>query len=172
MTIDWEQAPLKDLIAHILDTHHAYLHVELPRLRAEVERLRTATEYPHQLDAISELLESLDTDLVPHLMKEEQVLFPCILHQDSTDIPQSYPFGSFRVPIEAMEEDHLSIDVILHAMRDVTDNYRTEGPTDEPYLAFLIALDGLDRDLVTHIHLENDILHPRTLDLERDRERG
>lgn len=172
MSIDWEQAPLSELIAHILDTHHAYLHAELPRLRGVVEELRSLGTAPAQLDAVSELLESLNTDLVPHLMKEEQVLFPCIIHQEGSAIAQTYPFGSFRVPIEAMEEDHLSIEQVLSAMRDVTENYRHESAPTVGWDGLLSALEALDRDLVEHIRLENDILHPRTLDLERDRERN
>ena len=38
---DWSKASLSVLIDHIVDTHHAYLATEMPRLSADVHRLPT-----------------------------------------------------------------------------------------------------------------------------------
>ena len=68
-----------------LQTHHTYLKEALPRLAALLDKVVNAHVARHpELTTVRELFGELRADLEPHLMKEEQVLFPMIKQIESS----------------------------------------------------------------------------------------
>ena len=86
---------------HIVDTHHRYLHAELPLLEALAAKVVTVHGERHpELTDVHRQVAELRADLEPHLMKEERVLFPAIAAL--ADGPAEFPFGSVANPIRVM----------------------------------------------------------------------
>ncbi len=163
---DWTQASLSDLIQHIITTHHDYLREELPRLELLVSKVLKAHGERHpQLQRVEELYQALVADLMPHLMKEEQILFPFIRQMEAGQ-SGSACFGSVQSPIRVMEMEHVAVGALLAELRKNSDAYVTPEDGCATFRTLNDGLEALERDLHLHIYLENQILHPRATAME------
>jgi regulator of cell morphogenesis and NO signaling len=172
---DWTTAPLSELIAHIVATHHAYLVRELGPLSeriAKVERVYSARpEAADRVAGLSEVFEALRCELLMHLRKEEMMLFPAIESYEKAmearrPLPP-VPFGTVANPIRMMEFEHENAGAALGRLRQMTRDFEVPDYACVTYKAMLSGLRELQQDLHMHIHLENNILFPRALKLER-----
>jgi regulator of cell morphogenesis and NO signaling len=171
IAMDWAKAPLESLIEHIIDTHHAYVKRELPRLAVLAQKVMnrhgaTTAELP----VIQSALAKLDGELTHHLAKEEAILFPYVvlLERASTnhsDKPEGY-FNSVASPIAMMTEEHEAAGALLVEISRLSHNFTTPEEACPTYHAFYDGLKDFEQDLHQHIHLENNILFPRAIDLE------
>ncbi|HET8547001.1 MAG TPA: iron-sulfur cluster repair di-iron protein [Bryobacteraceae bacterium] len=164
-TCDWATAPLRDLIDHIVGTHHEYLRRELPALAARVEkvhRVYTGRNLAEGLPGLPETFGALRTELEAHMAKEEVILFPMI----AAGIPH------IAKPIRVMEFEHESAGDALARIRQITRDHSVPDYACVTYRAMLAGLKELETDLHLHIHLENNILFPRALRLVQDRLSG
>lgn len=163
---DWTRASLADLIAHIVPTHHDYLREEMPRLELLLQKvLRAHGERHPELTRVAELYRAMVADLTPHLMKEEQILFPYI-RQMEQGASGSSCFGSVQSPIRVMEMEHEAVGALLAELRELTDSYTVPADGCNTFRALYDGLETMERDLHLHIYLENQILHPRALAME------
>jgi len=169
---DWYSAPLSELVAHIVEVHHGYMKPALPRLRSLVPTVLNAHGAHHGdvLRQVQSLFNGLDAELSSHLMKEEQVLFPYIVAEEAhvregTPEPQAC-FGSARNPIRQMEHEHEGAGQALAKLREVTHDYALPLDACPTFSAMFEELQRMEADLHEHIHLENNILFPRTIELE------
>ena len=169
---DWYAAPLRELVEHIVTVHHGYMKTALPRLRSLVPTVLKAHGANHGdvLRQVEDLFQALDAELSGHLMKEEQVLFPYIVAlearaQEGLPKPQA-PFGSARNPIRQMEHEHESAGQALARPREVTCGYALPADACPTFRAMYEELERMEADLHQHIHLENNVLFPRTMELE------
>ncbi len=172
---DWSAAPLSELIGHIVGTHHEYLKRELGPLGervAKVERVYSARpEAVERVRGLSEIFEGLKSELLMHLRKEEMVLFPAIeSYEEAVQAERPLPplaFGSVGNPIRMMELEHESAGEALARLHEITHDFEVPEYACVTYKAMLKGLRELEQDLHMHIHLENNVLFPRTLKLER-----
>ncbi|WP_291272330.1 iron-sulfur cluster repair di-iron protein [Geothrix sp.] len=163
---DWTHAPLGDLIQHIVVTHHDYLREEMPRLEMLLEKvLRAHGERHPELERVGQLYRALVADLMPHMMKEEQILFPFIRQMEQGQTGSSC-FGSVQSPIRVMEMEHEAVGALLTELRDLTGAYTTPADGCATFRALYDGLETMERDLHLHIYLENQILHPRATAME------
>lgn len=152
----WNEAPLGELIDHILARYHRQLHEELPRLEAmarkvvAVHREKDPVRLPELLSVYLELKAELDG----HMAKEEQILFPMIKRG------QGAMAGG---PVAVMEHEHDVAGNLLRRLRELTDGYEVPAEACNTWRALWHGLEALERDLHEHIHLENNILFPRAL---------
>ena len=147
------------LIDHIVDTHHRYLHEELPLLVALAEKVRDVHGSRHpELVQVAALVTEIRDDLVPHLAKEEQVLFPAI--KEWADGQRSFPFGTLSNPVRMMMVEHDRAGVLLEQLRAATDGYQPPDDGCASYQALYGRLEHLEQDTHRHVHLENNVLFP------------
>lgn len=154
---DWTKAPLGDLIDHIVDTHHAYLRRELPRLETLLTRVVQvhSTEVPW-LDPVLEVFQTLKPDLETHMISEEERVFPSIRTLSENGASTLDEDG-----IDAMIKEHDDTGEALDRLRELTNGFT---PPDDACTKFRAALDGLrqlEKDTHQHVHKENNILFPR-----------
>lgn len=152
----WDGAPLDALIDHILAKHHRPLDTELPRLDHLVRKVTGVhyTKDPATMDGIRAAWAELVEDLVPHMKKEEQVLFPWIRAGQGT---------SAGGPVQVMEAEHEHVGAVLVALRRLTNDYVVPEEACGSWRALWQGLEALEEDLHRHIHLENNVLFPRAL---------
>ena len=162
----WMAASLTELLAHIETTHHAFLRTELPRLETLMQKVRNAHGANHpELTEVAGLAQALCNDLIPHLMKEEQILFPFIRSMES-GLPGEACFGTVQSPIRVMEAEHVEVGGLLARLRAITQDYSVPADGCATFRALYDGLKGLEEDLHLHIYLENQILHPRAVAME------
>ena len=164
---NWLTAPLQSLINNILNTHHAYLKTELPRLTGLVDKVegRHAKKEP-RLTELSSVFQGLRAELEMHMMKEEQILFPAIVQMELTNAKPSLGCGFLSGPVSVMEAEHDSAARALEAICSLTDQYTPPDWACNTFRAMVDALRKLEADLHEHIHKENNILFPRALEME------
>lgn len=169
---DWATAPLRELIGHIVGTHHEYLKRELAPIGARLEKVyRVYSErYGPTLTRLPEVFNALRAELEMHMRKEEMVLFPVIASYESAAISGSplpgTPFGTVSNPIRMMEAEHDSAGTALADIRTITANYAIPEYACVTYRSLMAGLQELEQDLHMHIHLENNILFPRAIAME------
>ena len=137
---------------------------------AKVEKVYSAREEAVQSVAgLSQVFEGLASELLMHLRKEETILFPAIeSSEDALGAGQPLPrlpFGTVANPIRVLEMEHEDAGNALARLREITHNYAVPEFACVTYKAMLTGLRELEEDLHMHIHLENNILFPRTLNL-------
>lgn len=170
-TMDFQKLSLAELITHIVETHHVFTKSEMSRIQALVEKVIGAHSANHpELLKIGELFQRLCADLKPHMFKEEQVLFPYIAAMEQAETQHQpvpfAPFGTVRNPIRMMMMEHDTAGDILRELRAVTSDYRVPSDGCISYQTLYQALEGLEKDLHQHIHLENNILFPKAVVIE------
>lgn len=150
----------EDLITHIVDTHHAYLRGELPRLHAMAEKVaRVHGGHTPALVEVHEVFREMADELFSHMMKEEQILFPAI---------RTMAAGGGRVmpldgPVACMLQEHDDAGAALARMRGLTNGFTPPADACNTYRALFAGLAALEEDLHRHIHLENSVLFPQAM---------
>ncbi len=170
LDVNWSTTTLTELCDHIEQTHHAYLRDELPRLTDLLAKVVDAHSTNHpELTELQRVFAGLKAELEPHMLKEEQILFPAKRHmEDSTSRPH-FPFGSVANPIRMMEHEHDGAGSALTRIRELTDNYQAPADACNTFQVMVDGLKQLEANTHEHIHKENNILFPKAQQLETDR---
>jgi regulator of cell morphogenesis and NO signaling len=161
-----------ELANHILNTHHVYVKKMLPVIFAHSQKVSEVHGKNHpEVIEIAKLFEAVHDELSSHLMKEEKMLFPVILHLAELEKTGSKmevsPFGSIENPINVMEREHVEAGEGLYKIRELSSNYNPPEDACTTYKVLYQELDEFENDLHTHIHLENNILFPQAIELEK-----
>lgn len=159
---DWRTAPLSELIDYIVSTHHAYLEKTLPVLSELTTTILRVHGTNHQeLSRVHKLFHILKMDLEQHLITEEQILFPAIKKYEKNPAPELLEEAGKT--ISKLETEHEDAGKILKELRSITDHYRLPQDACPTFTKAYSLLQELEDDVFRHIHLENNILHPRLL---------
>lgn len=168
-----EQRSASQLIDYIIAKHHIFTVQEIERLTPLMEKVcrRHGDQHP-ELFKLQTIFLALADSLVPHMRKEEVVLFPYIkmLESSLTDNASAAPphFGTVANPIRMMMADHEEDGARLRVMRQISCDYTLPDGACPSFTALYAGLQDLERDLHRHIHLENNVLFPAAIDLERN----
>jgi regulator of cell morphogenesis and NO signaling len=168
---DWSTEPLAEVIQHIVNTHHQYTRSEITRLTALLEKVCSVHGKNHpELLEIRATFGGLAQELTLHMMKEEMVLFPYIVRMEESAIQGEpvipAPFGTVQNPVRMMEHEHDSAGGALRAMREASGGYTAPADACISYQTLYKALAAFEADLHQHIHLENNTLFPRAIQME------
>lgn len=166
---DWSLDFLAD---YIVNTHHSYVKKSLPEIREYAAKVAQVHGSRHpELPAVQQLVEEVARELTSHMLKEEKVLFPYIedlVAANNNEKPlQAAHFGTVQNPINMMEMEHEMVGRNLEEIRMLTDNYTLPDDACASYSLLFRILDEFENDLHTHIHLENNILFPKALEVEK-----
>jgi len=168
---NWAAQPLAELISHICQMHHAFLRSECPRLLQLADKVVAKHGGNHpELARLRDVFNALAEELNLHLMKEEQILFPYVERLEESSLehaaaPPSSCFGSVENPIRMMMSEHDNAGEALREMRRLTNDYAVPADACTSYGTLFAGLAALEADLHQHIHLENNILFPRAVEL-------
>ncbi len=160
---------LSEAVDHLMQTHHTYLKENLPRLAELLDKVIQAHAANHpELNTVRELFVELRADLEPHLMKEEQVLFPMIKQLESSGGTTELHCGTLENPIRVMQAEHERVLTLFEKIRATTRNFMMPEDGCESYRLLLTGMDELEIDTLLHIQKENEILFPQVLALRGD----
>ncbi len=150
------QAELAD---HIEAVHHAYLKTELPRLVEMADRVALKHEWRDaRLREVRLAVRDLAEEMLSHMQKEEQILFPLVRRIAAGEQP-----ADLAGPIAQMEAEHESAGGLTGRLRLLTDGFTPGADACNTHRALLAGLAEFEADLHRHVHKENNILFPRAL---------
>ena len=155
----WASLRPVDLVDHIETVHHRYLWAQLPRISALADKIVAVHGDRHpELTEVRRLYTELRADFEPHLVREEQVLFPMIRHlADLADQPR-FDTEELREQIEALAAEHETVGELLEELNRVTGGYATPADGCATYAACYQALAELEADTHLHVHKESNVL--------------
>lgn len=166
---EWKLDFLAD---YIVNTHHSYVRRVLPELveyAAKVARVHGA-QHPELL-RIQALVEAISEELLSHMMKEEKILFPYVktlVHAvEGQGQPGAAYFGTIQNPVSVMEAEHEMVGGYLAEINTLSHNYTLPPDACASYALLYKMLAAFEEDLHTHVHLENNILFPKALKMEK-----
>lgn len=167
----WYGVPTGRLVQRLLDTHLRWVHEELPWIEELLDSLDSG-----QGSACSRRLRRafnrLRFEMVEHLRKEENVLFPAILELERCSaaelVPPRPPFGAINNPILMMEQDHETDTRLWEELRAVTQDYTVPAQASELLRVLYQELQAFEAEVRAHTCLENRILFPRARRLEQE----
>ena len=169
---DYNKWELDFLIDHILNVHHTYVEESIPLILQYSEKV--AKVHGHhfiEVVEINTLFKEIANELTSHMNKEETILFPYVKQLIKSKNDGLYfetpSFGSVNNPIQMMEEEHESAGNIFKEIAILTNNYSPPKEACNTFRALYSKLDEFEQDLHQHIHLENNILHPKAIRLEK-----
>jgi regulator of cell morphogenesis and NO signaling len=168
---DFTSMSLAALCDHIVRRHHTFTRRENERITGLLEKVSAVHGGHHaELFEIQKHFGVLRLELENHLLKEERVLFPYIAFMESSlnfgkPVPTA-PFGSTRNPVAVMVEDHDAASEFLRKIRGLTEDFAIPADACTSYKMLYNALEEFERDLHLHIHLENNILFPKAVEME------
>ena len=166
---DWSLDFLSD---YIVNTHHSYVQKSLPDLLMYAEKVKSVHGNQHpELIRINQLVTEINAELGAHMIKEEKVLFPYIkalvAAKDNTQPLQAAHFGTVQNPINMMEMEHELVGKNLEEIRELSKNYALPEDACASYSLLYRMLEEFEEDLHLHVHLENNILFPKALEIEK-----
>jgi len=154
---DWAKENPSKLIEYVVNTHHAYLNIELPKISDLVLKILNVHGKKHEeLFKVHRLFNNLRTELEEHLVKEEEFLFPLILEYEK-EKEEKVKNVALKF-IDDLEQEHTGAGDILKELREITDHYNAPKDACATFEFTYKKLCELELDLFEHIHLENNIL--------------
>jgi regulator of cell morphogenesis and NO signaling len=173
-TTDFTNWSVNFLTDYIVNIHHDYLKKNLPLVQEHI--LRFAEGHRKKFSYVDDLLQTiqqLTRDLVPHLQQEEEVIFPYVRRishaYSSKESYASLLVRTLRKPVEdIMHYEHaLVLKAMLH-LRHLKNNYRLPDGACISHSVVFHKLKELDNDLAQHMYLENEVLFPRAIAMEKE----
>ena len=160
--IDCTKLTLVQLCNHIVITHHQFLQEKLPYIKTLIQKVVNAhgSKDP-RLEKLLNVFTHCKEELLNHMQKEEQILFPMILAmEEQKHTKNNQHCGNINNPIKMMELEHDDAGVALEKIKLLTDNYQVPSGACQTYRIMLHELEVFEKDMHQHIHKENNILFP------------
>ncbi|WP_040976075.1 iron-sulfur cluster repair protein YtfE [Necropsobacter massiliensis] len=152
---DWRAAPLGEIIDFIIPRFHDKHRSQLPGLIEMAEKVESVhADKPECPQGLAVIVRKVYEDLVNHMSKEEQILFPLIKAGRG-------PMAA--APISVMEAEHDEAGNDLEEMKKLTADFTAPAEACNTWRALYSGLNEFAADLMEHVHLENNVLFPRAL---------
>ncbi|MBF6608713.1 MAG: iron-sulfur cluster repair di-iron protein [Flavobacterium sp.] len=170
---DYQSWPSDLLIDYIEKKHHRYVEEKSPVLIQYLNKLcKVHGERHPELFTIHDLFYESAGELAAHMKKEELMLFPFIkkmIKAKAGNLPLENPhFGTVENPVAMMKDEHTTEGERFEEIAKLTDNYTPPADACSTYRVTFAMLQEFEQDLHTHIHLENNILFPRAIAMEKE----
>jgi len=162
---------LTETISHIVTKHHAFTGSEISRLYSLLDKVECEHGQNHpELSTIKSIFHQLGEELKVHMMKEERFLFPYVMRMEEAMAQRKPcirpPFGTVNTPVRMMMFEHDSAGEMLTKIRTLSSNFVCPPHVSPGFTNLYTTLERLEKDLHQHIHLENNILFPKAIELE------
>lgn len=166
---EWD---LDFLANYIVANHHGYVRRAVETVGAHTQKVATVHGERHpETIKVAQHFAAVAEDMLQHMLKEERVLFPYIVRlaqaaRGEGQAPAA-PFGTIANPIRMMEMEHQNAGDLVAAIRQLTNDFNPPADGCTTYKVTYKELEEFETDLHRHVHLENNLLFPKALELER-----
>lgn len=169
---DYSSWPIDLLVDYIEKKHHRYVVEKSQEIKPYLDKIcRVHGNHHPELFEIAEHFNATAGELAMHMKKEELVLFPFIrkmmkVKNENTKLDTPH-FGTVENPIQMMMHEHTSEGERFRKIETLSNNYTPPEDACNTYRVAFALLKEFEADLHLHIHLENNILFPKTIELEK-----
>lgn len=170
---EYGQWSLDALAEHVVNQHHTYARKMTPLIRQYAETVvQVHSEHHPETRTIAQLFEKLTGEMAMHMQREELLLFPYIrrllrAQEEGTQLSVP-PFGSAQDLIHKMDQEHDATGDLLAQIEELANGYVPPEGACGTFRALYANLKDFDTDTKKHIHVENDFLFPRIVQLEEE----
>jgi regulator of cell morphogenesis and NO signaling len=166
---EWDPGFLAD---YIVNTHHKYVKNSMPILYEYTQKVaRVHGERHPEAIEIADIFVEIMNEMTQHMIKEEQILFPYIkalAEVKSNGLAPEAHFGTVQNPIRMMEHEHDVVGTLIKQINTLTNSYNPPADACTTYRVSFAKLKEFEEDLHQHMHLENNILFPAAIALEKE----
>ena len=165
----WADPILEVLIGNLLRTRTALVEDDIPSIQRLAHNVGSChlRESPNALH-LSYLSATLAHALTSHFADESRTLFPKIRELELAYVGSSSAtvhIDSVRKDLAQMSHEHGEIGDLLSEIQDVTEDYNATGSVCPSYREICEKLKGLDGEIRHEVHLENNVLFDRALQI-------
>lgn len=147
-----EASAPSELIDHILRRYHEVHRQQLPELIRMARRVEAVhRDHPNVPQGLAGHLETMEQELLAHMAKEEQILFPLLKQGGHPMVVH---------PIGMMRHEHVSHGAQIERLAELTHQHQPPAGACNTWQALYAGTARLTEDLIAHIHLENNLLFP------------
>ena len=172
-TVDFEKMNLTQLADYIVQTHHAYVKNEMPQIYAYLHKISSKHGERHpELYKIFQTFSAVKEEMEGHMKKEELILFPRIkelqklANNENANLQLNITY--LQSPITVMEQEHDHAGNLLNEIRILSNDYTPPQDACTTYRLSFAALKAFELDLHHHVHLENNLLFPKAINMFRE----
>lgn len=172
-SIDFQSWPIDLLADYIEKKHHRYVVEKSAEIQPYLDKICSVHGERHpELFEINKQFAAGAGMLAQHMKKEELIVFPFIRKMTKADLAGTKlevpPFGSVENPINTMMAEHTTEGDRFREIEKLSDNYTPPIDACNTYRVTFGLLKEFEADLHLHIHLENNILFPKAIALEKE----
>lgn len=161
------------LIDYIINNHHHFVRTKLPEIKAYAQKV--AKVHGKTYPVLNEMLGTflvLKDEMLSHLDAEERILFPyvkklCKAKEKGTKPTKELQSGTAAHAIEMMEGEHEEAGALMASLEEMSNGFNPPEDACTTFRVYFKNLKGFQEDLHKHVHLENNILFPKALEMER-----
>lgn len=168
--IDYNAWPLDLLADYVEKKHHRYVENKIQEITPFLEKVvRVHGDRHPELAEVEQLFKASAGELTAHMKKEEMILFPFIrkmVEAKNNGTTIQAPFGTVQNPIRMMMHEHDGEGERFRKIAALTDNYTPPADACNTYKVTFALIKEFEEDLHLHIHLENNILFPKSIEME------
>lgn len=158
---NWDPVFLSE---YIVNTHHKFVLKNLPELVFYTQKVASVHgEHHPELVEVADLFGKINIELLQHLKNEEEVLFPAIKEVVNTDSATAKK--TIVSEITRMADEHEFAGGAMDEINRITKGYQVPADGCNTYRVAFKLLEQFEDDLHMHVHLENNILYPKALQL-------
>ncbi|MBL7923642.1 MAG: iron-sulfur cluster repair di-iron protein [Bacteroidia bacterium] len=171
---DFRSWPADFLADYIEKRHHRYVESKISEIMPYLDKVvKVHGQHHPELVEIQEQFSSAAGELAAHMKKEELILFPYIRNlvaaeQKGERLPNPH-FGTVENPVAMMKEEHNVEGERFRRIAELSSNYIAPEEACNTYRVTFALLKEFEADLHLHIHLENNILFPKAIEMEKTR---
>lgn len=170
--MNFDEWNLDFLADYIVNTHHQYVRKYLPEIKGYSIKVAQVHGAQHpELKPIEELVADIYEELNDHLAVEEKMVFPfvkkIIQAKNSNTSYQHDAQNNFASLVQQMESEHTQVGDALREIRNLSNNFAIPEDACASYKLLYKMIEEFENDLFTHIHLENNILFPKAIEMEK-----
>lgn len=171
--VDFESWPLDLLADYIVKTHHRFSEKQISLLKPYLEKVcRVHGDRHPELLEIQRVFNEIAGEIAAHTKKEEIMVFPFIkrlAEAKAHQRPYEKPRGkSVEDPVNMLRHEHDNQGAAFRKIAAISNDYTPPEDACNTYRVTFGLLEELEQDLHKHIHLENNILFPKALEMERE----
>lgn len=169
----YENWDLKFLIDYIINNHHFYVRRAIPQTMPHLEKVafKHGNNYPHLKEVLA-LFKNVADEMNSHMDKEEKILFHIVKYLEDCkkfdERPKMDGFKTIKNPIKTMEAEHTNAGGAMERIRELTNNFTPPEDACNTFKLTYKELEEFEKDLHIHVHLENNILFPKSIKLEEE----
>jgi len=161
------------LIEYIVENHHQYVNKTIPEISALFKEVSANPQVQNpDLTRVNELFRHLGNDMKQHMQKEELALFPLMKKLEALKVEGNQESASGLVSVQSLisvvEMEHDTSSIILKQISSLRNRVAESGQLKDNISALTDKLKEFESDLIMHIHIENNVLHPKAIELEQE----